>query len=85
MNMNYRRGRGKEYREMKKLRDEGYDIVLRTAGSHGAFDIIAIKLIEQEVKFVQCKPSSMSENAKMKLVRKWYLLNGKFEAKFEVR
>lgn len=41
-NRNYVRGRSYEYKIAKKLRAEGWE-VLRTAGSHGAFDLIAIK------------------------------------------
>jgi predicted RNA binding protein YcfA (HicA-like mRNA interferase family) len=39
---NYTRGRAKEYRVAKRLRAQGWT-VLRTAGSHGPFDLIAIK------------------------------------------
>lgn len=57
-NRNYLRGRAKEYRVMKKLKDKGYKIVARTAGSHSPIDIIGIKLISNRVhiKFIQCKP-----------------------------
>ncbi len=42
MNKNYLRGRRFEYAAKKYLEDKGW-IVMRTAGSHGPFDIIAIK------------------------------------------
>lgn len=41
-NKMYGRGRRYEYKISKKLRAEGWT-VLRTAGSHGLFDLIAIK------------------------------------------
>lgn len=40
-NANYKAGVRAEYRTMKMLDAKGY-ITLRTAGSHGAFDVIAI-------------------------------------------
>jgi Holliday junction resolvase-like predicted endonuclease len=39
---NYNRGRAKEYALMKQLKEDGYT-VLRSAGSHGDFDVIAYK------------------------------------------
>jgi hypothetical protein len=38
----YRRGRQKEYEFMKMMRDDGY-VTLRTAGSHGDWDILFYK------------------------------------------
>lgn len=67
-NSNYIKGRAKEYKVMKRLRDEGYDIVARTAGSHGAFDVIAINKETRDIKLIQCKPESMSANAKRKII-----------------
>lgn len=49
---NYTRGREKEYEVMKRLREEGYECI-RTAGSHGPFDVVAIG--PQGVRFVQVK------------------------------
>jgi len=39
---NYKKGRKGEYEVINKLREKGY-IAVRTAGSHGPFDVIAIK------------------------------------------
>jgi Holliday junction resolvase len=39
---NYTRGRAKEYAFMKQLREDGYT-ALRTAGSHGDWDVIFYK------------------------------------------
>jgi Archaeal holliday junction resolvase (hjc). len=41
MNKNYIKGRNKEYRIKRKLEKEGY-YVIRSAGSHSYFDLIAI-------------------------------------------
>lgn len=52
---------------MNMLRDEGFDIVARSAGSHSALDIFAIDLKNKSIRFIQSKPKSMSGNAKNKL------------------
>jgi Holliday junction resolvase len=83
-NKNYVNGRAKEYRTMKRLRDEGYDIVVRTAGSHGAFDVVGIRSNTLEIKLIQCKPKSMSESAKAKIITEHYWLNNEFSVSFEV-
>jgi Holliday junction resolvase len=60
-NPNYERGRRLEFEVRKLFRDAGYDIVERTAGSHGEFDVIAMKnvgTVEKQVWFtclMQCK------------------------------
>ena len=52
MPANYRAGRDLEYASKKDLEANGY-IVFRTAGSHGAADLIAFK--HSEILLVQCK------------------------------
>lgn len=52
-NKQYLSGRRFEYDTMKRWKAKGYE-VLRTAGSHGAFDVIAYKPGLFPV-FVQCK------------------------------
>lgn len=51
---NYRRGAAFELRVAKALEEDGY-FVVRSAGSHGAADLVALKL--GEVLLVQCKRS----------------------------
>ncbi len=54
-NRNYLAGRRFEYRAMQELKECGYT-VMRTAGSHGPFDIIAIHTqAPHVVEMVQCK------------------------------
>jgi hypothetical protein len=60
---NYRKGATIEYKVMAKLRGLGYS-VLRSAGSHGDFDLVA--WCHKTVIFIQCKnqkPTSQEENA----------------------
>lgn len=48
----YERGRDNEYRAMRDLEAEGYTVT-RTAGSHGAADVIAWN--DQHIRFIQIK------------------------------
>jgi len=84
MNKNYTKGRAKEYRTMEKLRKAGCEVVLRSAGSHSKVDVIGINLKELKVRFIQCKPEKMSDNAKQKLVDELGELNNEFMCSFEV-
>lgn len=60
-NSNYQAGRRFEYERMAAWRSKGYE-VLRTAGSHGAYDLIAFRK-DRLPEFIQCKvvstPSAM--------------------------
>lgn len=51
-NRNYQLGYAFERRVMKHLTDEGY-LVVRSSGSHGKIDIVAIAL--DDVRLIQCK------------------------------
>jgi hypothetical protein len=55
-NKNYLSGRRLEWQVRKALEDQGYH-AMRTAGSHGAFDIIGIRYLNKalQIKFIQCK------------------------------
>jgi len=66
-NANYLAGRRFEYAVMAALRQNAYK-VLRTAGSHGEFDIIAYK--PNSTVFVQCKVVE-SEASRDRLARAW--------------
>ena len=69
-NSNYRAGRAFEYAVKKTLERENY-IVLRTAGSHGFADLVAIDPIPLEkVAFIQCKIVK-TEAAMKSLVKKF--------------
>lgn len=52
-NKNYIKGRAFEYKRMKAWERNGYT-VLRTAGSHGFADLVAVKRT-YPVEFIQCK------------------------------
>ena len=70
MATNYEAGRRFEYKRMKVWRANGA-VVMRTAGSHGPFDLIAI--CDGEVVLIQCKRVKSEAAA--------WLLIGKFKKK----
>jgi len=49
---NYAKGRTFEYARMKVWEEKGYQVI-RSAGSHGPFDLVAFRA--NEVHFIQCK------------------------------
>ena len=87
----YKKGARKEYKIIKDLKQEGFDIAQRTAGSHSQIDIIAINVEEKIIKLIQSK-RTLSETMnyinpkiKAKIEKENKKLNGIFEVKFEVR
>ena len=85
-NANYRRGRDKEYRVKRRLEKEGL-IVLRTAGSHGFADLIAIDIDDLKIRFIQCKPNKFSETQINKLMQEHKEFNNEdyvWDTTFEV-
>lgn len=69
---NYTKGRRKEYQLIHRLELEGY-IIIRSAGSHGFADIVAIKF--PEIRFIQVKPDDFSEAEAMKLLGHYHKFN----------
>jgi len=80
-NKRYVKGRAKEYKISKELRDIGWDIVQRTAGSHSPIDVFAINRATKEIAFIQAKPESFNSD-KIEETMAW--LNGDFKVKFWV-
>lgn len=78
VNINYNRGRAKEYRIAHKFKKMGYDIAQRTAGSHSPFDVIAISKADKRIYLVQSKP----DGYKSKEYDQYDWLNDNFEVKF---
>lgn len=84
VNKNYRSGRNKEYRIMKKKLAEGFDIVGRTAGSHSKVDVFAIKQNPPIIEFIQSKKGYFSANKKKEMEEKYSWLNNEFICSFKV-
>ena len=84
-NENYKKGRRKEYKLVEQLRNEGYQIVQRTAGSHSPVDIIAIHKEKKEILLIQSKPNNISQKLidSISLENEW--LTGEFHVEFQIR
>lgn len=80
-NKNYQNGRAKEYRIKKRFENAGYT-VLRSAGSHGFADLVAVR--NEEIVFIQCKPDSMSEEKRKEILEQHSWLNGSRKTRFTV-
>ena len=83
MSTNYEKGRRKEYKVIHEARAKGH-LAFRSAGSHSPVDVVDIDTSERVIRFVQCKPDSISEKARQKLLDENSQINGVFEVKFEV-
>jgi len=79
----YERGKNKEGRVKRKLQLQGY-IVLRTAGSHGFADLIAIDKDLKVIRFIQCKPRNFSDSEKEKLMSESDFCNNDYKCSFEI-
>jgi len=80
-NKNYVKGRRKEYKIMSDLKEIGYDIAQRSAGSHSPIDVFGIKLNEKKIIFLQSKPEDYKSNKYSEFIEK---LNGTFEVEFKI-
>jgi len=78
---------------MARLRALGFQ-VMRTAASHGLFDVIGITTIEQGpgssglrgfIKLVQCKSGKTQEKAKKKALKALKQYEGTYQVTVEVR
>lgn len=85
-NKNYESGRRYEYKIVHSLKKAGFDIVFRSAGSHGPIDVVAIDTSNRTMLFVQAKhlKRKLSYDKKLELKHKWIKLNDKYLCKFEV-
>jgi Holliday junction resolvase len=78
-NQNYNRGRRKEYAQVHKAREKG-NLAFRSAGSHSPIDVVEIDFNAKVIRFIQCKPDSMSANQRMNI----YLANKHLEGTYLV-
>lgn len=83
-NPNYIKGRKKEYKICKQLRDQGYVVVQRTAGSHSPIDIFAINKEDKEVLFIQSKPDNYTLSKCNKIKNDLIWLQGTFRVYFKL-
>lgn len=84
-NRNYEKGRRKEYKVCKELREAGFDIVQRSAGSHSPIDIFAIDKKARVIHLVQCKPDNYSKKKQFEILNEHSDLNEGYEVIFYLR
>ena len=80
-NPQYIKGRKKEYKIVKDLKADGYDIAQRSAGSHSPIDIFSVCRKTMRITFVQGKPDGFDSS---KIEEEYAWLNGKFDVDFKV-
>lgn len=68
-NKNYIAGRKLEYKAKKELESNDW-VVMRTAGSHGPFDLVCVDPEEEFILFIQVK-STKSRAACTRLLNEW--------------
>lgn len=83
-NSKYRKGYKKENALVNKFKALDWDICFRSAGSHSPIDVVVINKETREIKLIQSKPDTMSNNAKYKLEEEQQDLNGVFKVNFVV-
>jgi len=78
-NKNYQRGRAYEYKEKKMWEEDGY-FVIRSAGSHSLYDLLAINLSRLRIVGIQVKSGRerpvVECNEKTRKIRNALLLLG---------
>ena len=83
-NKNYISGRNKEYKIIKELKEKGFNIAQRSAGSHSPIDVFAIDIKKRKILFIQSKPDSMSKNKRKLIEEELKELNNNFYCEFKV-
>jgi Holliday junction resolvase len=82
-NRNYLKGVRKERQLVNQAREQGL-IAFRSAGSHSPIDVVIINMEKEEIRFIQCKPDSISQPEKARLEASLKHLNDFFSCSFEV-
>ena len=85
VNKNYKKGRRKEYKLIKELKEMGFDIAQRTAGSHSPIDIFAIHKRKKLIAFIQSKPDNFPKSQKQKILDELNYLNGVWRVVFALK
>ncbi|MCK9371342.1 hypothetical protein M0R04_15620 [Candidatus Dojkabacteria bacterium] len=66
-NKNYIKGVKKERKIVNEFRDMGF-LSFRSAGSHSKIDVFCLNHYDMVIHLIQCKPDSMSNKKKQKLL-----------------
>lgn len=84
METNYKRGARKEHKIVQQEKIKGC-LAFRSAGSHSPIDVVSIDIKHKQITFIQSKPDSMSDKAKLRLESDNKSLNGVFNVSFIVK
>lgn len=82
-NRNYIKGVKKERKFVNVFREMGM-LSFRSAGSHSPIDVVCINKTDKVVYLIQCKPDSMPEKTKNKLLEKLKPYEGEYTIKVYV-
>lgn len=83
-NRNYINGRRKEYAIIKELKERGFNIAQRTAGSHSPIDVFGISKDKKVITFIQSKPTNFSARKKEEILKELDYLNDNFKVEFKL-
>ena len=83
-NANYIKGVRKERKIVNEAREQGL-ISFRSAGSHSPIDVVIINDKSKIIRLIQCKPESMSNAARLRLMEQLGKLNGVYQVWTEVK
>ena len=84
VNRIYLKGRAKEYKTISLLKDLGYVIAQRSAGSHSPIDVWAINKEQKLITLVQCKGKKATDRQLDKIKKQYSWLKGKWRVEFRV-
>ena len=81
----YKKGRRKEYRVVDKLKKLGFEIVVRSAGSHSPIDVWAVDVEGRNMRLIQVKSGKpLGESVKKKLLNKMDRISGYYHVSCEL-
>lgn len=83
-NKNYLKGIRKERAIVKRLKGEGFDIAVRTAGSHSPIDVFGINKKGRVITFIQSKPDDYPKSQAKKIHDELDYINGEWIVTFEL-
>lgn len=78
-NKNYIKGVKKERRIKKELEAAGLTVI-RSAGSFGFADLVAIDFENNKIRFIQCKPDNFPASEEKKLMEEHDMFNSPYMA-----
>ena len=69
---------------MQELKDKGFDIAVRSAGSHSPIDVFGINIKEGKILLIQSKPDNFGKTASKRIHDKWDKLNKPYNVYFKL-